>query len=172
MTDEIAWKKLGLEEDGVGITDVDCTPRPRYGEKPEAFQARIAGYQKEFDAIKAHNNKRNRVGALQPALYDAAGQAWYTTRCACKWHSVQAKDPELARREYDTHACSLVDADGGWQPGQTLHRKSEVPLVQTDWVAQTKALLNQGVAQPDDAPVVTTTEVDGTEQMMKLLELK
>lgn len=172
MTDDLAWKRFGMdaEPEGPGITDVNCTPRHRRGESQESFQARMAGYAKEFDALKSRTNKRNRAGAVGHPIFDSNGQAWFTAKCACKWHSLQARDPEVARREYDAHACSLVDADGGWQPGQTLHRKSEVPLVQTDWVAQTKAMLSQHTE--DDTPVVTVTEADDSVVRFSLLELK
>lgn len=202
MTDDIALKRMGITEElesgDVGITSVDCTPRaPRregyisdaqHQRAQELFRKSQAGLELELRKLGADNHKKNRMAALQPVVYGAHGEPLYFTQCACKWHGLRVSDPEVARREYDAHACSLVDADGMWQPGQTGRRDERNAWSKPGWAAQTKAML---VAQPapgideqlrdgvaavleltDDTPVVVTTEVDGTEQRMKLLELK
>jgi hypothetical protein len=49
----------------------------------------------------------NRERALQRVSDE--GITRYFTQCACGWCGLYAKDPEVARREYDDHACA---ADG------------------------------------------------------------
>lgn len=187
VTDDIALKRMGFTEDGENgnpvISDVDCTPcAPRregyisdaqHQRAVQMFEQRMATLERQHRAMVQTYNRRNRAVALQPPVTGPNGELLYFTRCACKWHGLRVADPEVARREYDAHACSLVDADGQWQPGQTLHRKTEAPLP-ASWAAETKAMLAPKVEilPVDDTPVVVTTEVDGTEQRMKLLELK
>lgn len=192
VSDDIARKRMGFtdepENGDVAITSVDCTPRApsREGYPSEALYQRALmmwnrlndKLESELNALIKQNSKRNRMAALQPVVYGANGEPLYFTKCACKWHGLRVSDPEVARREYDAHACSLLDANGRVEPGRTLHRKTEAPLGPA-WVAETKKQLaaqtppvTASVAVEDETPVVVTTEVDGTEQRMKLLELK
>lgn len=182
MTDDIARKKMD-DDDGVGITNVDCTPRaPRregyisdaqHQRAMELFNKSQAGLELELRRLGADLHKKNRVAALQPVVYGANGEPLYFTQCACKWHGLRVPDPEVARREYDAHACSLVDADGMWQPGQTGHRNENNAWSKPGWAAQTKALLSvKPNVETDDAPVVETVEADASVTRFRLMELK
>lgn len=161
------------------ITDVDCTPRPRYLESREAFETRMAREHAtgSYAQAAAQAGRLNRNAALR-AVAMADGATQYHTQCACKWHGLRVSDPEVARREYDAHACTITG-----EVGQTLRRTGE-PLTQA-WIDETKAQLTADQADLErtlavlsppaeytSAPVVTTTDADGLEQRVALLEVK
>ena len=104
--------------------------------------------------------------ALQPAVVDSQGISKYFTQCGCGWCGLRVEDPELARREYDKHPCTIGLA---FEPGLT-GRGAKEPLP-IDWAQTTKDLLERKLGS-EAAPVVTTTEVDGTERRFQLMELK
>ncbi|HZJ66408.1 MAG TPA: hypothetical protein VFD36_23035, partial [Kofleriaceae bacterium] len=89
---------------GVGITDVDCTPRPRYGESQEKFLARMASYGANVEELKREIRMRNRAAALRQVELPTGAIAYWTV-CACEWCGLRVDDPEVARREYDAHVC-------------------------------------------------------------------
>ena len=100
-------KPLNPKDWGVVISDVDCTPRPRYRETAAQFEARMGVLGQELAAIKRENAIKNRQAALQPPVM-VRDVAHYFTQCACGWCGLQVADPELARREYDAHACGIT----------------------------------------------------------------
>lgn len=164
MTDDIARQRMGFtDDDGVAVSDVDCTPRPRRGESKASFAKRMAGYARELTALSGEINRRNRTAALQPMVMGSDGIAAYFTQCACGWCGLRVADPELAKREYDAHACAIGNT---FRPGRTSQRTGD-PLP-ANWADETKAKL----AESAGTPVATVTSADGTETRMALLELK
>lgn len=161
MTDDLAARR---EPDAVAISDVDCTPPPRYRESREDFDRRMVGFTRSKGDLRALIGKRNREAALRVVTVGVGREAreQFATRCGCGWHGLAVDDAEVARREYDAHACRLELLA---EPGQTLHRKGNG--LGADWAAQAKAELTEVVS----TPVVTVT-ADDTEQRMQLLELK
>lgn len=107
---------------GPAITDVDCTPRPRYGESQAKFLARMASYGADVEVLKREVRQRNRAAALRVVLRSGSVERWesveaavqagrvgidaYFTQCACGWCGLRVADPEVARREYDAHTCA------------------------------------------------------------------
>lgn len=159
----------------VAITDVDCTPRPRWRETPEQFADRLNKLEAQAVALSASSGKRNRTDALRWSV-DGEGVKSYFTRCACGWCGLRVADPEVARREYDKHDCA-IDKE---EIGVRLHRKEPLPA---NWVEETKAMLDQGQLERSletlSPPVeyasskpVSTEVVDETAARMSLLELK
>src|ERR1700753_1269187 len=129
-----------LHRDGsdetVAITDVDCTPRPRYRESQADFDARMGALGREQQALKTSLNKKNRVSALR-GFEGADGVKQYFTRCACGWCGLRVTDPEMARRAYDAHACELDAVE----IGVNLHAKpGGLPA---NWAAETKAQIEE-----------------------------
>lgn len=166
--DDLAWRRLGLGEDGVGITDVDCTPRPRFREKPEQFAARMRKLWLEADGETRIIAQRNRVAALrnpEPGVY--------YTMCACHFKSLRSSDPEVAQREYDAHACVIAES------GNDIHRQYRGPVDKRPASKLIPGLASEreaaGVTIPGEtaqsAETGTSAERD-TEKRMALLELK
>lgn len=161
MTDDLAARR---EPDTVAISEVDCTPRPRYRESREDFERRMAGVMRSKEELRALIGNHNREAALRVVTVGVGKDAreQFATRCGCGWHGLAVPDAEAARREYDTHACRLELLA---EPGQTLHRKGDG--LGAGWASQAKAQL----AEVGDTPVITVT-VDDAEVRMALLELK
>lgn len=106
------------------ITDVDMTPRPRYRESQAAFEARMASYGADVQALRNETRLRNRSSALRVVLRSGSVERWesvepavqagrvtvaaYFTQCACGWCGLRVEDPEVARREYDAHVCAAA----------------------------------------------------------------
>lgn len=160
------------------ISDVDCTPRPRYGESMAKFKARMAGYAREAGLVAHDVNRRNRVAALRGVTAEGqvirvdgpvvAQVAAYFTQCACGWCGLRVADPEVARREYDAHACAASSlGDDAVSRAQAHAGKATMP-------AKRKAAVLVP-ALPADSPVepttTQTTTVDEAEQRFALLEL-
>lgn len=111
-----------------------------------------------YAALQREVSHQNRTAALR----QAEDGRWFTI-CACKWHGLRVDDPEVARREFDAHACS-VDGDAAVERAvENVDRLVYGPKRE----ASTMAPAEVG----ETAPVVTVVE-DGTEQRMALLELK
>ncbi len=98
MSDDLS-RRRGADDWGVAITDVDMTPRPRYRESRDAFEARMRGVRREAGALISEVRLENRASALRGSV-----GAWFT-QCNCGWHGLTVADAELARREYDAHVC-------------------------------------------------------------------
>lgn len=71
------------------ITDVDMTPRPRYRESQAAFEARMASYGADVQALRNETRLRNRAAALR-SVETATGALAYFTQCACGWCGLRA----------------------------------------------------------------------------------
>lgn len=142
-----ANRARGLPADtGVAITDVDCTPRPRRGEAQAAFEARIAGYMREAGLVQREVNQRNRQAALRSVLVaraDGTDVAQFWTQCACGWCGLRVADPEVARREYDAHACAAENVGNDAVSRAQAHAgKATMPAKRTAAVLQ-PALVEQ-----------------------------
>ncbi len=156
---------------GVGITDVDCTPRPRYGESEAKFLARMASYGANVEELRRDIRMRNRAAALRQVELPAGAIAYWTA-CACGWCGLRVDDPEVARREYDAHTCAAegvgqAAVDRAIEASKTAHMPGRVT------VAPRTAVLRPAIVerQPEEqAPA--RTEVDDLEQRVALLEPK
>jgi hypothetical protein len=91
---------------GVAISSVDMTPRPRYGESRQAFEARMQSYGIRLSDLRRETNQRNRQAALRSV--DTRHGLQYFTQCACGFCGLRVEDPEVARREYDAHDCAAA----------------------------------------------------------------
>jgi len=147
---------------GPAITDVDCTPRPRYGESQAKFLARMRGYGLDMEALKADVRQRNRAAALR--WIDADGLTHkgaeptarhgqivaYWTQCACGWCGLRVADPEVARREYDAHACAAETiGDDAVSRAQAHAGRTTMPAKRTTSVL--KPALGEQRMNADDA---------------------
>lgn len=178
-----ANRARGLPADtGVAITDVDCTPRPRRGESQVAFDARIAGYMREAGLVQREVDQRNRNTALR--LVDDGGRIWrnladvpdhrgitaYFTQCACGWCGLRVADPEVARREYDAHACAAANIGNDAVSRAQAHAgKATMPPKRKASVLQPAAIAPEA---PAEAQVKRAEPADDFEQRAALLELK
>lgn len=159
---------------GPAITDVDCTPRPRYGESQEKFLKRMASYGANVEALKRDMRQRNRAAALREGTWPD-GAVYYFTQCACKWHGLRVNDPEVARREYDAHACAAEGlGDAAVDRAQAHAGKATMPVKRTTAVLA-PALSEQRTE--DAEPVLRPTnqdidELDDATRRFALLELE
>lgn len=99
MSDDLTRRRAG-DDWTAAITEVDMTPRPRYRESAADFEARMRVMEREQWELLRDIRLENRTAALR----GSAG-AWFTN-CNCGWHGLTVTDAELARREYDAHACA------------------------------------------------------------------
>lgn len=151
---------------GVAITDVDCTPRPRYGESQAAFLRRMAGYGADVAALQRDLRLKNRQAALR-RIEQLNGDIVYWTQCACGWCGLRVLDPELARREYDVHACAAESiGDDAVSRAQAHSGKATMPARRKAAVLQ-PALAGAVV----DESVKRTQSQDDTAERFALLEL-
>lgn len=154
---------------GPAITDVDCTPRPRYGESQAAFLRRMASYGADVEALKREVKSDNREAALRTGTWPD-GAVYYFTTCACKWHGLRHTDPEVARREYDAHACAAEGiGDAAVDRAQAHAGKATMPPRRT--AAVLRPALEQPVAD-EPALVPSRQDLDDLEQRVALLEPK
>lgn len=154
---------------GPAITDVDCTPRPRYGESQAAFLRRMASYGADVEALKREVRQRNRAAALREGTWPD-GAVYYFTECACGWHGLRVADPEVARREYDGHTCTAESiGDDAVSRAQSHAGKATMPAKRT--AAVLKPALEQPVAAAP-ALVPSKQDLDDLEQRVRLLEPK
>lgn len=152
--DELAHRRFGLAADeGVGITDVDCTPRPRYRESQEAFAKRMRGMWLEADGKTRIVARRNRTAALR-----TLENGLHATFCACGFRGLQVSDPEVARREYDAHVCAIAET------GDVIHRRYRGPIDRRPASRLIPALAEEriklGVALPGDEVVSVKLDAD------------
>ena len=159
---------------GVGITDVDCTPRPRYGESQERFLRRMAGYGADVEQLRREIRMRNRAAALRSTeieTHSGGTRLTYWTVCPCGWCGLRADDPEVVRREYDAHECV---AEGVGQAA--VDRAIEAAAhPHAGLVKRTQHVLQPAIVEhkPEHKPeelVPSRTEVDDLEQRVALLE--
>lgn len=176
LTDE----ELRGSDDGVAITDVDCTPRPRYGESQERFQARMRSYGVELEVLRTDVKVRNRRAALY--ITDGHG-TWradrfdgtteymkYFTQCACGFCGLQVLDPEVARREYDAHPCA-AESVGQSAVDRAIAETDRTVLVKRPRAVLQPTRLEQPIEDHVQRHDVAVAE-DDTEQRMALLEIK
>lgn len=155
------------------ITDIDCTPRPRYGESRAKFEARMRGYGLDMEALNREVKQRNRGAALREGIWPD-GAVYYFTQCACKWHGLRVADPEVARREYDAHACAADGlGDAAVARAQAHAGKATMPEKRTASVLK-PALAEQRTE--DAEPVLRPTrqdldDLDDATKRFALLEL-
>lgn len=158
---------------GAAITSIDMTPRPRYGESRERFEARMRGYGFDFAALKQAVAARNRKEALRSVHANEQFPigVTYWTACACGFCGLRVGDPELARREYDTHPCAAESiGDDAVTRAQVHAGRATLPAKRTSHVlAQAFAAQDAGVPIPRSQPVAVEDEA---EQRFALLELK
>ena len=170
---------LDPKEWGPAITSVDMTPRPRYRESQEAFEARMVALGADLAALRQDARQRNRTHALKGPVMVGEVKQWFT-QCACGWCGLQVTDPELARREYDSHACRI---DGVGQAAtdraiaetdrRTLAKRSAPAAVQpTEELRAAVAAVVSPVDEELEQALSGLNSADATEQRMALLELK
>lgn len=165
-SDELDARRPGDEV--AALTDVDCTPRPRYRESPDAFAARMRGLEQQYGALRKDTNRLNRTASVR-TVTGPNGERLHVSFCACGFHGLQLADPELARREYDAHACTVLDGDA-------IHRTYRGPIDKRAPSTMIPALASEraaaGVTLPGEADVAPTTQTTGDEfeQRVKLLE--
>lgn len=151
------------------ITDVDCTPRPRYGESQAAFLKRMASYGADVEALKREVRQRNRANALKSGTWPD-GATYYVTQCACGWCGLRVTDPEVARREYDGHTCAAEGiGDDAVSRAQAHAGKATMPP------RRQAAVLKPALEQPvidEPALVPSRQDLDDLEQRVRLLEPK
>jgi hypothetical protein len=154
------------------ITDVDCTPRPRYGESMPKFLARMASYGADVEALKREVRQRNRATAVRSGVWPD-GAEWHAAQCVCKWQGLRHADPELARREYDAHACAAESiGDDAVSRAQAHAGKATMPA------KRTAAVLKPALETIDSTPLLsddvrpTRQDLDDLEQRVSLLEPK
>jgi hypothetical protein len=169
VSDDLEARRGG---DTVAITDVDMTPRPRYRETQQAFEARLTAMGADLAAVRADVRQRNRNAALR-SIEKATGDLAYWTVCSCSWCGIRVEDPELARREYDAHVCAAAGV------GQAAVDRAIAETDRTTMVKRTQHVLQPSltgpasVETPADARVETPVSVpplDDFEQRVKLLE--
>jgi hypothetical protein len=157
---------------GPAITDVDCTPRPRYGESRAKFEARMRSYGVDMEALNREVRQRNRAAALKQGMWPD-GAVFYFTQCACGWCGLRVNDPEVARREYDAHSCVAEGlGDAAVDRAQAHAGKATMPPRRT--AAVLKPALEQPVA---DEPALVPSrrdieDLDEASQRFALLDLK
>jgi hypothetical protein len=180
--DELTARRTGAET--VALEDVDCTPRPRFCESLEKFHARMRALGLERQALEREVALDNRRSALRWVTRDGVVCAGaeptarhgeivaYWTQCACGFHGLQVADPEVARREYDAHACTANDGDA-------IHRNYREPIDKRPPSTMIPALAEErarlGIALPGEVPIAPTTQtttLDDFEQRVRLLETK
>lgn len=155
------------------ITDVDMTPRPRYRETQQAFEARMAAMGHQLETLGREVMKRNRDAALRHVELANGYERWWTV-CSCGFCGLRVEDPEVARREYDAHVCAAVGV------GQAAVDRAIAETDRNVLVKRTRAVLQPSVAQVVDEAIATLdkhqvhgAEVeDDFEQRVKLLEHK
>lgn len=103
----------------------------RRGAKRHArFGAALAA---EAEADRRTTYLDNRNGALRgPVLIDGVEHWWCV--CVCRWTGLRVRDPEVAKREYDAHPCSIhadqaVDRALAELDGVTLTKHPKSTLV-------------------------------------------
>lgn len=152
----------------VGITDVDCTPRPRYGESRERFEARMARMGHHSMTLGREVKQRNRDAALRHVEIPNGYERWWTV-CACGFCGLRVEDPELARREYDAHACAAAGV-GEAAVDRAIYAAAHphAPLVKRE-----RAVLKPSMPAPEVGELERMTAdvvADETEERMALLE--
>jgi len=171
---------------GPAITDVDCTPRPRYGESRAKFEARMRSYGVDMEALNREVRQRNRAAALRGVTADgstfkvlgpesAQFAAQFFTQCACGWCGIRVADPEVARREYDAHACAAQSiGDDAVSRAQSHAGKATMPAKRTAAVLK-PALEEQRIDETSQALQGLRPDVgdlDDLEQRVRMLEPK
>jgi hypothetical protein len=167
--DELTARRTGAET--VALEDVDCTPRPRWRESLEKFRARMRVLGLERQSLEREVALDNRRASVRPVT-GPNGERLHVAFCACGFHGLQVADPEVARREYDAHACTANDGDA-------IHRNYRGPIDKRPASTMIPALAEEraklGITLPGEVPITPTTHtttLDEFEQRVKLLETK
>jgi len=138
---------------------------------PRRWAARDAMYARDLAGLQAWTRQQNRAAALRTVEQD--GLTRYFTQCACGWCGLRVDDPELARREYDAHACRIegdahidravasVDREQHDAAGKLIVAKRQPHEMQVAWSAIVES-----------AAVEMRKYTDDTEARYALLELK
>lgn len=159
MSDDLT-RRRGDGDWTVAITSTDMTPRPRYRESQAAFEARMAALGVELSTLRAEVKLENRKAALRGSV----GQ-WFT-QCACGWHGLTVADSEVARREYDAHACA-ADSVG--------QRAVDRGIAETDrnvLVKREAPVLRPSLESVETPALPKRATEDDTVQRFALLEIK
>lgn len=189
MSDE--WEEALLP--GPVESVVDDSPRAQAFRRVSA-RRRVSGAEQleiEMQALRAKLASDNRRDSLRGPVFVGKRQvAHYYTQCTCKWTGTRVKDPEVARREYDAHPCTLEHGDTAVDRaianagrGSIGHRRYEHDPT---WAARTHEMLAVKAPQPVEVVAVEAAEEaapvavvaapapagDDAEQRFSLLELK
>lgn len=124
--------------------------------------------------VRAEVTRPNRDNAVQTV--EENGLVRYFARCACNWCGLRVDDPELARREYDAHPCTITGDDAVERAQQNVDRdvfdratgKLVVPKRTADQMQVATGLRHD--VETSAAPAITQTEDDAA-QRFALLEL-
>lgn len=155
--------------DGVAISDVDCTPRPRYRESQEAFERRMGTYARAHAQEARAIQRDNRAAALREV--EVAGMVKYFTQCACGFCGLRVEDPEVARREYDAHACAISGNAHVDRAIATIDNNG--PLIKRQHGdMQAVPSLAKDIIEHAPASQAKRIVEDDTEARMRMLELK
>ena len=155
------------------ITDVDMTPRPRYRETRQAFEARMARMGHQLETVGREVEQRNRDAAVRHVALPNGYERWWTV-CSCGFCGLRVEDPELARREYDAHVCAAAGV------GQAAVDRAIAETDRATLVKRTQHVLRPSVAEKEEittrdcaeAIVAPDAVIDDFEQRVKLLETK
>ena len=145
------------------IENVDCTPRPRFRETTAALAERMRRHSAQRVWLEQWTATQNRTAALRTGTWPDGG-VYHVTACACGWHGLRQADPEVARREYDAHACSINGDTAVDRAAANVDRLTYGPK-------RERSSMVDAVRVEADETVQTKTE-DETEQRMALLEIK
>lgn len=163
-----ANKARGLDADtSVAITDVDCTPRPRWRESQAAFEARMASYGADVRALGKVVQQRNRNSSLRRVELPNGLERWFTV-CACGFCGLRVDDPEVARREYDAHACAAEGVGQAAVDRAIAETDRNVLVKRTSHVLK-PALVEDAVVEAAERNQVIVT--DDAERRFALLEI-
>lgn len=92
--------------------------RAKGAERKHAQRARARA--EHAAMVRTEATAPNRESAVQ--IVEENGIVRYFARCACKWCGVRVDDPELARREYDAHPCTITGDDAVERAQQNVDR--------------------------------------------------
>lgn len=127
----------------------------------------------------------NREAALRGPV-DLAGTPHWWCVCACRWSGLRVPDPEVAKREYDKHPCSMngdAAVDRALAELENTNREttsrttqltkrpgsSLVPALAEQRTSGDEVLLG---GERQVVAVEAEEQVDAVEKRMSLLELK
>jgi hypothetical protein len=152
------------------ITDVDMTPRPRYRESQQAFEARMARMHVQLETVGREVKQRNRNAALRHVELANGYERWWTV-CSCGFCGLRVEDPEVARREYDAHVCAAAGV-GQAAVDRAIAETDRTTLVKRERHVLKPSLVEDQAVDAMDRRAVAVAVEDDFEQRVKLLEHK